>query len=208
MAFVTVLLVSRASLGGVGCVGEPTGGASLCSSPCVSITPAERVAEWRVLVFVFFLSFSPFYYLSKLSPRCGVWASRCSDFSCCGPQASGVVVCGLSFSTARGIFPDEGWKLCPLHWQADSQPLEHQGSPQSQGFESHLGRVMRLIVCVVLGGPRSLTQAHFRSTVRTCAWASSYRQAPWAPVRCWPDKQSLLSWSSHSREGKGQEGAG
>ena len=36
---------------------------------------------------------------------------------------------GLSCSTACGIFPDQGSNPCPLHWQADSQPLHHQGSP-------------------------------------------------------------------------------
>ena len=36
---------------------------------------------------------------------------------------------GLSCSTACGIFPDKGLNPCPLHWQADSQPLRHQGSP-------------------------------------------------------------------------------
>ena len=30
---------------------------------------------------------------------------------------------------ARGIFPDQGLNLCPLHWQVDSYPLHHQGSP-------------------------------------------------------------------------------
>ena len=34
-----------------------------------------------------------------------------------------------SRSAACGIFPDQGWNPCPLHWQADSQPLRHQGSP-------------------------------------------------------------------------------
>ena len=29
---------------------------------------------------------------------------------------------------AHGIFPDQGPNPCPLHWQADSQPLRHQGS--------------------------------------------------------------------------------
>ena len=33
-------------------------------------------------------------------------------------------------SAACGIFPDQGSKPCPLHWQADSQPLRHQGSPR------------------------------------------------------------------------------
>ena len=34
-----------------------------------------------------------------------------------------------SCSTACGIFPDQGSNPCLLHWQADSQPLRHQGSP-------------------------------------------------------------------------------
>ena len=36
---------------------------------------------------------------------------------------------GPSCSAACGIFPDQGSNPCPLHWQADSQPLHHQGSP-------------------------------------------------------------------------------
>ena len=38
---------------------------------------------------------------------------------------------GPSCSAACGIFPDQGSNPCPLHWQADSQPLRHQGSPVS-----------------------------------------------------------------------------
>ena len=38
---------------------------------------------------------------------------------------------GPSCSTACGIFPDQGSNLCPLHWQADSQQLRHQGSPRT-----------------------------------------------------------------------------
>ena len=40
-----------------------------------------------------------------------------------------VVAHRLSCSVACGIFPDQGSNPCPLHWQADSQPLRHQGSP-------------------------------------------------------------------------------
>ena len=36
---------------------------------------------------------------------------------------------GLSCSAACGIFPDQGSNPGPLLWQADSQPLRHQGSP-------------------------------------------------------------------------------
>ena len=28
------------------------------------------------------------------------------------------------------IFPDQGYSLCPLHSQADSHPLDHQGRPK------------------------------------------------------------------------------
>ena len=44
-------------------------------------------------------------------------------------QTPVAVVPGLSCSKARGIFLDQGLKLCLLHWQADSLPLSHQGSP-------------------------------------------------------------------------------
>ena len=36
----------------------------------------------------------------------------------------------LSCSVACGIFLDQGSNPCSLHWQADSYPLHHQGSPQ------------------------------------------------------------------------------
>ncbi|XP_029093266.1 CUGBP Elav-like family member 2 isoform X8 [Monodon monoceros] len=36
---------------------------------------------------------------------------------------------GPSRSAACGIFPDRGTNPCPLHRQADFQPLNHQGSP-------------------------------------------------------------------------------
>ena len=45
-------------------------------------------------------------------------------------RASSVIVAhGPSCSAACGIFPDQGSNPCPVHWQADSQPLHHQGSP-------------------------------------------------------------------------------
>ena len=45
-------------------------------------------------------------------------------------RAGSVVVAhGPSCCVACGILPDQGSNPCPLHWQADSQPLRHQGSP-------------------------------------------------------------------------------
>ena len=67
--------------------------------------------------------------------------SRCAGLSLSWPlllwstgsrRAGSVVVAhGPSCSAACGIFPDQGSNPCPLHWQADSQPLCHQGSPCS-----------------------------------------------------------------------------
>ena len=53
--------------------------------------------------------------------------------SSCGSQVletgSTVVVHRLSCSAACGIFQGQGLNLCFLHWQEDSLPLSHQGSP-------------------------------------------------------------------------------
>ena len=50
---------------------------------------------------------------------------------CTGSRRAGSVIVahGPSRSAACGIPPDQGPNPCPLHWQADSQPLRHQGSP-------------------------------------------------------------------------------
>ena len=66
------------------------------------------------------------------SPRCAVlsllWPLLLQSTS--SRRAGSVVVAhGPSCSAACGIFPDQGANPCPLHWQADSQPLRHQGSP-------------------------------------------------------------------------------
>ena len=66
-------------------------------------------------------------------------SSRCAGLSLSRPlllrstgsrrAGSAIVAHGPSCSAACGIFPDRGSNPCPLHWQADSQPLRHQGSP-------------------------------------------------------------------------------
>ena len=45
-----------------------------------------------------------------------------------GVWASAVVVLRLSCPTICAIFPDQGSNPCPLPWQVDSYPLDHQGS--------------------------------------------------------------------------------
>ena len=58
----------------------------------------------------------------------GAWASV---DEATGLQSTGtiVVVYRLSCSWACGIFLDQGSNLCLLHWQVNSLPLSHQGSP-------------------------------------------------------------------------------
>ena len=66
------------------------------------------------------------------SLRCaGLLLSRPLLLRSTGSRRAGSVVVahGPSYSAACGILPHQGSNPCPLHWQADSQPLHHQGSP-------------------------------------------------------------------------------
>ena len=49
-------------------------------------------------------------------------------------SGSAAMAHGPSHSAACGIFPDRGTNPCPLHRQAHSQPLRHQGSPSDLIF--------------------------------------------------------------------------
>ena len=64
---------------------------------------------------------------------CGTWPSVCGGFSCLEHSlqdaGSVIVVCGLSYPEECGIFPDQESNRCTLHWQVDSSPVDHQGSP-------------------------------------------------------------------------------
>ena len=108
--------------------------------------------------YLFFLIFFKFIYLfmtcwvfvsvqglSLVAASGGHSSSRCAGLSLSRPlllrstgsrRAGSVIVAhGLSCSAACGIFPDQGSNPCPLHWQADSQPLRHQGSPYLSFFK-------------------------------------------------------------------------
>ena len=103
-------------------------------------------------VFLFFFNFFIYYFyfwlcwvfasargLSPAAASGGHSSSRCAGLSLSRPlllqsrgsrrSGSVVVAHGPICSAACGIFPDQGSNPCPLHWQADSQPLSHQGSP-------------------------------------------------------------------------------
>ena len=77
--------------------------------------------------------------LSLVAASGGHSSSLCAGLSLSRPlllwstgsrrAGSAVLAHGPSCSVACGILPDQGSNPCPLHWQADSQPLSHQGSP-------------------------------------------------------------------------------
>ena len=72
------------------------------------------------------------------SSRCvGLSLSRALLLRSTGSRRAGsiVVAHGPSCSAACGVFPDQGSNPCPLHCQADSQPLRHQGSPSPATFK-------------------------------------------------------------------------
>ena len=78
------------------------------------------------------------------STRCaGLSLSRPLLLRSTGSRCAGSVVVahGLSCSAARGILPDQDPNPPPLHWQADSQPLRHQGSPWTEQFRDLLLRM-------------------------------------------------------------------
>ena len=67
----------------------------------------------------------PLTIAASLVAEQGLQTHRLSN---CGSQAQ-LKQLWPSCSVACGIFPDQGSNPRPLHWQADSQPLRHQGSP-------------------------------------------------------------------------------
>ena len=111
------------------------------------------VRHYHIIKLFFFFKINLFIYLflavlglrfcARALSSCGKWgphsSSLCAGLSLSRPlllrstgsrRAGSVAVAhGPSCSAACGIFPDEGSNPCPLHWQADSQPLRHQGSP-------------------------------------------------------------------------------
>ena len=93
-----------------------------------------------LFIFIFCCVGSSFLWgLSLVAASGDHSSSRCAGLSPPWPlllrstgsrrAGSAVVAHGPSRSAACGIPPDQGSNPCPLHWQADSQPLRHQGSP-------------------------------------------------------------------------------
>ena len=98
------------------------------------------------------------------SLRCvGLSLSRPLLLQSTGSRRAGSVVVAHrpSCSTACGIFPDQGSNLCSLHWQADSQPLRHQGRPGPFFFTD---------VPKQITPPRTFCPSHFPALICLLMW--------------------------------------
>ena len=94
-----------------------------------------------ILLVYFYLRLCGSSLLHRPLSSCGARDSHCGGSSCCGARARGlggfrlqstdsvVVAHRSSGSVACGIFPDQRSNPRLLHWQVDSYPLSHQGSP-------------------------------------------------------------------------------
>ena len=114
------------------------------------ITPNTSFLKIFIYLFVYFWLcwvFISVRGLSLVAASGGHSSSRCTGLSLSRPlllrstgsrcAGSVVVAHGSSCSAACGIFPDQGSNPCALHWQADSQPLRHQGSPNISFFKAN-----------------------------------------------------------------------
>ena len=121
------------------------------TSLCMTLSMSIHISTNDPCLPFFFFNFYLFIYLwlcwffvsvrglSLVVASGGHSSSRCAGLSLSRPfllrgtgsrrASSAIVAHGPSCSVACGIFPDQGSNPCPLHWQADSQPLRHQGSP-------------------------------------------------------------------------------
>ena len=124
----------------------------LCNTVLSTIVTMFFFLNKFIYLFIYFWLFWVFVSvrgLSLVAASGGHSLSRCAGLSLLWPlllrstgsrRAGSVVVAhGPSSSTACGIFPDQGSNPYPLHWQADSQPLRHQGSPRPLLNISELG---------------------------------------------------------------------
>ena len=131
---------------------DPWSDSSLCHSQHLSQCMTPRGCSVNLVngfIYIFLINLFIYFWLhwvfvsvrglSLVAASGDHSSSRCTGLSLSRPlllrstgsrrAGSAGVAHGPSRPAARGIFPDQGSNPCPLHWQADSQPLRHQGSP-------------------------------------------------------------------------------
>ena len=112
---------------------------------------------FKKFIYLLFMAVLGLRFCARAFSSCGERdhsSSQCAGLSLSRPlllrttgsrRAGSVAVAhGPSCSAACGILPDQGSNPCPLHWQADSQPLRHEGSPGSI-FKNTFGMLFWLL---------------------------------------------------------------
>ena len=96
------------------------------------------------------------------SRRAGLSLTRPLLLRSTGSRRAGSVIVahGPSCSAGRGILPDQGSNPCPLHWQADSQPRRHQGSPKYEFLNFFLNDPSLFCFALSLSYTRIYTGTH------------------------------------------------
>ena len=80
-------------------------------------------------LFIYFWLYEVFVAVCGLSLAAGSGGYSLAAVSRLLIAVGSLVVHRLSCHVACGVFPKQRLNPCPMHWQADSQPLGHQGSP-------------------------------------------------------------------------------
>ena len=130
------------------------------------------------------------------SSRCtGLSLSRTLSLRSTGSRRAGsaTVAHGPSRSVARGILPDQGSNPCPLHWQADSQPLRPQGSPEVDYFEVYISVFFSIVaeLCNHFQNLRLLLTSPQNSSTRSLSPYAPYPQATTNPLCASVDLSTL-----------------
>ena len=128
---------------------------AIVNSATMNIVVHDSFSFFLINYFWLFWVFISVRGLSLVAASGGHSSLRCVGLSLSQPLllrstgsrcAGSVVVANeSSCSAACGIFPDQGSNPCPLHRQADSQPLRHQGSRDSLNYG------FLRVICPVVG---------------------------------------------------------
>ena len=114
-----------------------------------------------------------------------------------------IVAHGLSCCMSCGIFLDQGLNPCPLHWQVDSQSLNHQGSPSSASFK-HSNWKSCLLDTII----STLHELTHLSLMRTPGGKYCYRHPLFIDVESEAERISNLSKFTGLRSGPMLGGGG
>ena len=152
---------------------------------CAGMSVSDHLPPLQGLLLSFFTNVSLLVFGCAGSPsRCGLLLAVGSEH-CSGDVVRGLlrsvaplvmapglestgsiaVAPSLGCSAASGFLPDQGLNPCLLHWQAESLPLSHQGSPTRTlpACGSNLRKTL-LPICLLRNQPGTYSQARHESS--------------------------------------------